>query len=999
VFEFVHIFVFRLAENNNNNKKILNKNELLEAILAADAAGYAFVVEESSCLRHNVEPIDTFLSVRQLRTPLNSPSISAAERGKILLKEAYQTQMDESAVADAPGGAKAARTDSSRYDPSNADASIRPPILNSMVESEVVRFVDENPGAFVDYTALPDEDQYADIQPSTDLADYLSRPVLIDTQTYNMSTSVGFLGQINPWRLYFSNTAIKNKLQNYAYLSCKLHIKTIVNCSQFYYGNCLYGYVPAHGYISGPDTSTNLGAIQVSQLPHYWIYPQKCQGGELVLPFFWHKTYMDITTASLDPTNIGKLVKWAMTPLRSANGAASGNATLQTYAWATDVRLHAPTIRAAMQSYETQMDGDDNTSRKSSISRGSRKSSKVAIGGDDEYGDRVLSKSASAISTALGEIGDAPLIGKYATASSMVAGAIGKIAHLFGYTNPPNMNNVEFFKPTPAPHFASSDVSVPFDKFALDPKTELSIDPSLVGLDSTDELNLSYLCQKETFLCDFDWAIADTVDQVNFAAQVSPNMFNLNDGSNPKPIYDTVISYMSRMFQFWRGDLIFRFRFICSPFHKGRIRLTYDPRGDIGNNVPDYAVVFNEIVDIGTVQDVEIRVPYMQTMAWLGTESSNYSASALKWATNGTATPIGNMVYVNGKNNGVITWRVVTPLTAPSVNADIKVQVFVRGAENFELAVPRTLDDYTPYVTQSDESSASTLGAYDNPMLILAGNALAKAPKSRYLNNIGENIVSLRKLLRRTVYHSSVNYADASDSGFNWTLFSTFHNRIPFLHGFDDNNGTSRSKGVISTGNTYYANFVKNSVFTWLYPCFAGLRGGFNWHHVVNSMTFLDAPKVDPICSISSARYNFPITRGVQREIVSWDANNSSSSNAAYYRARIGTEANSASGMALQSKKVNNTVSFVAPNYNMYRLNYCSLGNSSGSKSTFGGNIDTGTLLDNVVTTIMVPSASANKPIYTYIDKYFSVGTDFNFHFFVCVPVIYNCPIIDMNPQ
>jgi len=960
----------------------LNKREVLEAILEADAAGYAYIVEETSCLRQDIKPLDTFLSVKM---------VSVQDK-----KENYKTQSTDTEEYDArgfprrlppidtsnpgtrvdiraPGGYDLVSSDN-RMDPSNADAQIRPPIVSGIVESEVVRFVDQNPGTVIDYATIPDDDQYADIQPSTELAEFLSRPVLIDTQTYDMSTSAGYLGSFNPWALYFSNSVIKNKLQNYAYLSCKLHVKTLVNCSPFYYGNVLYAYLPCQLWLRGPLTSKAKGNIQGSQLPHYWVYPQSSQGGELVLPFFWHKTYMDITDANGDPTNIGAIKKWAFTTLRSANGAASGNATLQTYAWATDVRLHAPTIRAAMQTADYQQQSSD------------------------EYGDRYISKTASAVATALGYLSTIPEIGVYATASSMVMSTVGKIAYLFGFTNTPNLDNVDYFKPTAAPHFASSDISVPFDKFSLDPKTELSIDPSLVGLNGTDELNISYLCQKESYLTSATWTQSDAVDSIRFAARVTPNQFDKDTAATPNTVFELPVSYISRMFQFWRGDLIFRFRFICSPYHKGRVRISFDPRGDITNNSPDYSAIFNEVIDIGTVQDVEIRVPYMQTMPWLGTNSSNFST--FNWATTTSTQTISSMTYSNALSNGLITLRVVTPLTAPVTTADVTIQVFVRGADNFELGVPAQISDYSAYKTQSSDCLAD-LGTYDNPMLILAGNAAANPPKSRYLMNFGENVVSLRKLLRRTVYHSTVDYYDTGDNTGKLNITSAPHNRIPSVLGYDTTNGTMQAKGIIDTATTYNCNIVKQSAFTWLYPCFGALRGSFNWHHVWYSTNMPSAggSKIStgtpfPILTLSAGRtLNSPtVGNPVDNNQITLSSARATIASA---KCTNGVDSMSTCGMALQAPNVNNCLSFVAPNYNQYKMNFCVLGNSCGSAYTQGQTGETGTINDNYTSTILSVASTTNSML-TACDRYFSVGTDFNFLFFICTPPLYSCDIGSM---
>ncbi len=1010
----------------------------MEAILETDAAGYAFIVEESSCLRHNVQPLDTFCQIttvdmsKEEAENNDSPTIvkqsgksflpnidtwvnrdtkkkyypgnpGVDQRQSIIFRQRHpmpsgsysrENIFGKSEVMTvlpkikkqsgyAPGGLSV--VDIGSVSDNNVDANVAPPMMNEVTEQETIRFLDENPGTIIDYTTLPDTDQYADIQPSTELAEFLSRPVLINTQTVTLATAKGPLGIFRPWSDFFSDSVIKNKLQNYAYIRCKLHVKTVINSSPFYYGSVLYSYVPGDQFCSnaqlspvfpgGISPSDNTSIVTASQLPHYWVFPQTSQGGEMVLPFFFHKTYADLTVGNGDLYNMGTFYKWLVQPFRAANGQASGSVTIQTYAWATDVLLHAPTVRAAMQS-----------------------------GKKDEYGTGFVSKPASAVATALGYLKDVPVIGKYALASSMVSSTVGKIASLFGYTNLPNLENVHYFKPSAAPHFASSDISVPFDKISLDPKTELSIDPTIHGLDGTDELSLKHLLGKESYLCEFDWTSSDAVDALNFAAAVTPRLYERNGTTNPPTQFETPISYFSRMFQFWRGDIIFRFRFICSPYHKGRIRLTYDPRGDITNVVPDYTSVFNQVVDIGTVQDIEIRVPYMQSVAWLNTDYQNWSN--YRWATAGTATTPSAIQYSNMYNNGVITWRVVTQLTGPTATNTITCQVFVRAAENFEVAVPVALQNYSPYVTQSKivkQSGEDNMGSLENPLHIVAGNDVAMPPRSRYLINFGENIVSLRKLLRRTGYHSTVNYYDTGNNPGKFNILSVRHNRLPELLGYDTTNGLGNYKGVITTGTSFNCNLIRNTPFTWLFPCFAASRGSINWHHVWNSQASTTSNQtpysIPTIYKLSAGRLNINTitagTFGLTNNVITL-TNNYGNSNQYLTRYDQGVEGNSPAGQLVTTPEINKVVSFVAPNYNQYKFNWCMRANSTGNGRNIGENLDVGTTNDNYGSTARIlGSVGGTSPfnVYTHIDKYFSVGADFTFMYFLCVPPMYYCDI------
>ncbi len=936
-----------------------------------------YEVCEEDCLRHRLPVVDSVLSVKKLPVIVEEDSDeSEVDEGTSCVDSSVYNSVysgkKQSDVTSEMGGSKNISLGTSsgeRRDPSNADAVVRPPIVNDVTESVTTRFVDESPGALVDYTIAPDDDQYADIQPSTDLAEFLSRPVLINTTSVTLATAVGAMSSFNPWYSFFNATTIKNKLQNYAYLTCKLHIKTVVNCSPFYYGSVLYAYQPASGFTITPNTADNTSIITASQLPHYWIYPQTSHGGEMVLPFFWHKTYLDITVAS-ETQNMGKVIPWVVTALAAANGQASGNVNLNTYAWATDVKLHAPTYRGAMQG--------------------------LVMG--DEYGTGYVSKPASAIATALGYLSEVPVIGKYATASSMAASTIGRIAHLFGFTNLPNMNNVNYLKPHAAPHFASSDISVPFEKWALDPKTEMSIDPTLHGLPSTDELDISYLVQKESFLCTYDWTQAQAVDTLQFAACVTPDLFNYTTaaGTGTTAYYDTPVRYFSRLFQYWKGDLIFRFKFICSPYHKGRVRFSFDPRGDITNNSPDYVAIFNEVIDIGTVQDIEIRVPYMQNEPWLDTNP--YNVSTLNWASTATGTALTSIQYSSGYNNGVLTCRVVNQLTAPSTSSNLSVQVFVRAADSFELGVPIEPLQISPVICQS--SITDNMGGYENPLLVVAGQINTMPPKTRYLLNFGENIKSFRKLLRRTVYHSSSSYYDTGSNAGTVKVVSVVHNRLPFLPGWDTNGVSSVTKP--NAGGTGVCNIANASTFTYLYPCFAASRGSINWHHnwdSVNPVLALAATlSINPpqLRNLSYSRYPLTITAGntVFNNATFNTTGGVNGNNAqawSYYQnlTTVNAVNNTTSGGAIQVPTVNKALSFVAPNYNQYKFNFNILNNGNGSANAVGSALDTGTIYDNVMSSGVVLGNATGVPVLTTVDKYFSVGADFNFLYFLNVPVWY----------
>jgi len=222
----------------------------------------------------------------------------------------------------------------------------------SQNQEVIVRYLDESPGSIVAYAPLTDKTFQGDFVEDHSLSRYLARPIAISTITWaegaNLNTT------LQPWDLFLNTTQIRKKIDNYARLTCNLHIKIILNASPFYYGAGLVSYQPLT--IFNPSTiSTSLTTngdahiCALSQQPHFWIYPQTNQGGEMVLPFLNYRTWLNIGVRA-DVQAFGSVTIQSPTALLNANSVVGAGVTLQVYAWATDVKICAPTSALALQS-------------------------------------------------------------------------------------------------------------------------------------------------------------------------------------------------------------------------------------------------------------------------------------------------------------------------------------------------------------------------------------------------------------------------------------------------------------------------------------------------------------------------------------------------------------------------------------------------------------------------------------------------------------------------
>nr|ULF99948.1 MAG: hypothetical protein 2 [Marnaviridae sp.] len=789
-------------------------------------------------------------------------------------------------------------------------------------------FLEKPNGYSVGKAAVLPPESYADATPNVGLEEYLSRPVRIASFTWNESDTPGTSVSYNPWQLFFNTVDIKNKLFSYAWLKCDLKLKVMINASPFYFGANLCSYQPLPNFHSGGitnDTGTRY-FIPLSQRPHIWIYPQNNEGGEMTLPFLWPKNWIN-TLRNQDFIDMGSLNFRVVCPLDSANGVSASGVTVSIYAWAENVVLSGPTYAQLLQS--------------------------------DEYRSTSVSSMASAVASTMRSLSKIPVIGKYATATQIGAEAVAQVASNLGFSNPPVINDVQPLKPVNVPPLSSAEISYPIEKLTIDPKNELSVDPSLIGLGSEDELSITHLCGRESYITQFPWTTTDAADDLLFNTVITPSMFDIDSTGKS---YMTPMCWVSNAFQYWRGDIIIRLRFICSQYHRGRIRVIYDPSGNssqnILNNVSTQTAVFNEVIDLTKDTNVEIRVPYNQDFAWL--KCIQPTAQSQVPFTSGSSTLWNHQPSFS---NGVLAVRCVTALSAPVLSSTVRCVVSVRAAENFELAAPYDLNQRYSYFVQQSEEYEET-----ESHQIVAGHAPSIPAPGRFLINHGESIVSLRQLLRRFCYHRTSS-ADSSGTGTNLRTWVEIFNRFPLYNGYDLG-GINTAVSLLAGPNAPY-NFTVMTYLNWFTPAFIGYRGSLNY--IINADVFAGALKMAQV-----SRHGTP-SNGYSASLVTgtWGAN-TQSSNARYWSNSVSPSTNG--GAALTNQLTNGSLCFQTPMYSAYKFNDTSPANSSQTRGQDDTNLQK---LKFVCPTLNTSSGPAEFHWYT------AAGTDFTVHFFLNVPTVF----------
>lgn len=792
-----------------------------------------------------------------------------------------------------------------------------------------VQFLHETTGAELRAGPLSDHTFYADEAVGTQLNDFFTRPIKIFSGRWDEISPGIDLYNIKPWDLFFNDVRVKKKLDNFAFINCKLVLRFAINASPFYYGALKASYTPLSGYGVGNLDATSLPARKIIRSQRYTVdlNPQEGSTAIMELPFVHFKNWLRADLRS-EFQNMGELYLTQYAALRSANGVTGAGVDISIFAHAEDVHLSGPTTSLALQSRQIRQNSRPNG---------------------------WLSGPASAVAAAAGALTSIPAIAPLARATDMVASSVSSVAQIFGFTNEPVISDVMPFKNLPFGNFSTGEISEPTQKLTVDPKQEQALDTRVGGFDGVDELTISQLAQKESWLAGTLWTTAYTSDTILWTNVVAPSYHDEAVITGGRKIYATPVTHIAQMFKYWRGDIIYRFKFIKSQFHRGRVRITWDPIADPTSDVNSLNTTFTQIVDLEQQDEIEIRVPYISDFPFLKVPS-NYPKT---WE-NGT-TPA--LTFNSDFHNGILQMRVVNNLTAPEATSDIDVLVYVRAADNFEFAVPHDVDtDNSFYALQSVQQP------------IMASAQTHESNKDQALINFGERFVSLRDLMHRTSLTRSEAVPTPIVAG-DKTIYRYRFSRLPVGVGYDPN-GINTALSLLGAGNKPY-NFTTNHPIAWLRTMFIGHRGSVTY----NVNLDLEGSGVSSAGTLSiERRIEGSTAVGLVASNIATAVTTSAWSKSA---ASSGVRSNGAGGMALVNQRTQTGLSALLPQYTRSRFFVNDLSTDVTGKATDDSDYDVWE-----VSWILKASSTANAT-NGILNLYACSGPDFNLVGFLSTPVVY----------
>jgi hypothetical protein len=675
-------------------------------------------------------------------------------------------------------------------------------VMNSDKE-ENVHFRDQLPAYTYNVDSEMDPTRMLQDTNDASLENFFSRPIKIAEIGWGTGATLGV--DFDPWDLYFNNTRVINRINNYNLLRAKLHVKVVINGNGFLYGRVLCAYLPLADYDAVTETASLVpqDLVQASQWPHIFLDPTTSTGGEMVLPFFYHKNYLTIPDAEW--TDMGQLYFRTLNTLLHANGATD-NVTISVFAWAEDVSLSVltsvdtSTLQPQMGE-ETEIDEANKTG--------------------------MISGPATAVAKMSNALSVIPAIKPYALATATVAENVAKVAKQFGYCRPPETKNPSPMRLFPTSSLAVTNVPDTAGKLTVDDKQELSIDPRIAGLGSSDPMAIKEIAKRESYLTKFSWDQGTVPETLLWNARISPVTW-AESSLSPVSFHFPACAMAAMPFKYWTGSMKFRFQIVCSAFHKGRLKIVYDPNyfgAMSGVRFSEYNVNYTEVIDIADTQDFTIEIGNGQPYTLIDRHTPCVDSVTQMYSTT---------AYTSKEaGNGVLGVFIVNELTTPNSTTDnnIEVNVFVSMGDDFEVFVP---DDsfqrfvFRPQMGEEIVSEAQNTPEPSAPQQAESDNLGPSQQDNSMINMVftGESILSFRTLLKRYNLwrRESLNQNLASSSN----LVTTDINfaAYPFLRG--------NVAGGVDSGDTGEYNFVNTVLMHWVTYAFQGFRGSIRYKALAN---------------------------------------------------------------------------------------------------------------------------------------------------------------------
>lgn len=555
---------------------------------------------------------------------------------------------------------------------------------------------------------------------SQEIRDFMGKPVINRSGLFSTGDTIstsGFAVTSEPVYTIANNVIYSDKLKGYLGFRATQCFRLVVNANRFQQGRYMVYAVNMAG--GGGNNKLVSGwastLTQRTTLPHV-EFDLNCDTEAVIkLPYVSALNFFPLVAVTA-ASYAGSMYSVGISPyvaLSATSGPTTCSYTLWT--WFEDVELVGPA---------TPQSGRISTSRrnKSEVERETRDM------------DRPISSTLMKVSKVAGLFNGVPLLSSYTTNVSWLADLLGNAAAVFGFSKPNQIASTSRISQAIAPYLGTLDTMDNSWPLSLTAKNALSTVTGLGGTDF-DELSFKYLFSIPYWVQTSTFTTSNVVGDVLATMIVRPVPFQYTVTTNGVTTYNWgPLGFISNYFGYWRGTLIYKFKFVKTEFHSGRIAICYQPAVQHvaqSTFIPNYNssnYVHREIIDLREANEITIEIPFLSALPYALSDWTKYGSGTGSWT-----------IYVVDK--------LVAPAT---VSSSISIIVEMAAGPDFEFAVP-TASNWTPAMQATPQSGL------DTPNSVCEITSAKAIGSSSTLNNdghmnaatcIGEKISSVRSMLK-----------------------------------------------------------------------------------------------------------------------------------------------------------------------------------------------------------------------------------------------------------
>lgn len=657
--------------------------------------------------------------------------------------------------------------------------------------------------------------------PDLDLGSFLARPILIEKLSWTDVTSMSY--EFNPWAELLAKLSVVEKLKHFALMKSNVRLRFVVNGSPFYYGRLIVGIVPyatsnvPWQILSAATIITEPVTNYLSQNVHGFIDPATNATFEMSVPFLsvknWARMYSVTGTVVpalfTDIVNLPHVAIREINPLRLGNAGSNPLVNISIFAWFENPELAIPTA-----------------STYGVVSEGPKKPKPDREQADSAEGKSTISSIATAFSNSLAMLKSVPVIGPFAMAGSIAAGATSSIAKMFGFSRPVLLSEDSFVVQRAITNLSATQGTFSGYKLSVDPMQGLSVDPRLANCNPSDEMSIAAIASKEAYLTTIGWSVdnvPETSSESLFQCSVTPMLYSSSVDIGLGNYYWEPLpcAFAALPFSYWKGTMVFRFQMVASQYHRGKVAIIFEPnRNALISTGVDFNNHVSAILDLQDIDNFEFTVPWRSDVPMR--KNPTLASKLLPYTPNGAGTPFSPIPNVSSEEmNGFFRIVVINELVgATSPCNPVAINVYAR-CEDLEVAFPRdlTIADLDNGVRVSEgimsegPLDAVQIGGFDKDEMALSP---ALMPDIKTGDNFkvvfGESILSFRSLLKRFVYEAQIFNPGGSNRSVRTT--GNIYPQVSFYL-------------MTSTMGTDVSTNTSLTYFSYLKYAYIAVRGGY----------------------------------------------------------------------------------------------------------------------------------------------------------------------------